>query len=53
MSIVLSMTSSRNIEEVAIFLQKMQEANYDIVSFFGARQMSFLIDLTIQASEYG
>jgi hypothetical protein len=40
MSIVLSMTSSRNVEEVAIFLkkqlQKTQEADYDKVSFLGA-----------------
>ena len=36
MSIVLSMTSSRNVEEVALFLkkqlQKTQEADYDKVS---------------------
>ena len=35
MSIVLSMTSSRNVEEVALFLkkqlQKTQEADYDKV----------------------
>jgi len=40
MSIILSMTSSRNVEEVAIFLKKqlhkMQEADYDKVSFLGA-----------------
>jgi coatomer subunit beta len=37
MSIVLSMTSSRNVEEVALFLkkqlQKTQEADYDKVNF--------------------
>lgn len=37
MSIVLSMTSSRNVEEVALFLkkqlQKTQEADYDKVSW--------------------
>lgn len=36
MGIVLSMTSSRNVEEVALFLkkqlQKTQEADYDKVS---------------------
>lgn len=36
MSIVLSMTSSRNVEEVALFLkkqlQKTQEADYDKVN---------------------
>lgn len=37
MSIVLSMTSSRNVEEVALFLkkqlQKTQEADYDKVNW--------------------
>ena len=37
MSIVLSMTSSRNVEEVALFLkkqlQKTQEADYDKVKW--------------------
>jgi coatomer subunit beta len=37
MSIVLSMTSSRNVEEVALFLkkqlQKTQEADYDKVRY--------------------
>lgn len=38
MSIVLSMTSSRNVEEVVVFLkkqlQKTQEADFDKVSTF-------------------
>ena len=38
MSIVLSMTSSRNVEEVALFLkkqlQKTQEADYDKARFY-------------------
>lgn len=46
MSIVLSMTSSRNVEEVALFLkkqlQKTQEADYDKVTRVSPRSSQLI-----------